>query len=52
MKKTVGGIDKGIRIIIGLILILGGIFFSMSTGWRVVIFVVAGLSLITAFTGL
>lgn len=52
MKKTVGGIDKGIRIVIGLILILIGIFLPMGTGWRVGLFIVAGLALITAFTGL
>jgi hypothetical protein len=52
MKKTVGGIDKKIRIIVGLFLILGGIFYPLSTGWRVVAFIVAGISLITAFTGL
>jgi hypothetical protein len=52
MKKTVGGIDKGIRIIIGLILILGGLFCPLATGWRVLVFIVAAISLITAFTGL
>jgi hypothetical protein len=52
MKKTVGGVDKWIRIVIGLALILGGIFFPMSTRWRAGAFVVAGIALITAFTGL
>jgi Inner membrane protein YgaP-like, transmembrane domain len=52
VKKTVGGIDKWIRIVIGLILILVGIFFPMSTRWRAGVFVVAVIALITAFTGL
>jgi hypothetical protein len=52
MKKNIGGIDKGIRIIIGLILLIGGIFYPMGTGWRVGVFIVAGLTLINAFIGL
>jgi hypothetical protein len=52
MKKTVGGIDKGVRIVIGFALILDGIFIPMTTGWRVAAFIVAGISLITAFSGL
>jgi hypothetical protein len=52
MKKTVGGIDKGVRIVIGFALILDGIFIPMTTGWRVIAFIVAVISLITAFTGL
>jgi Inner membrane protein YgaP-like, transmembrane domain len=52
MKRNIGGIDKGIRIVIGLALILGGLFFPMSTGWRVGVFIVAGITLINAFIGL
>jgi hypothetical protein len=52
MKKTVGRIDKGVRIIIGIVLTLVGILLPITTGWRVAIFILAGLSLITAFTGL
>jgi Inner membrane protein YgaP-like, transmembrane domain len=52
MKKNIGGIDKGIRIVIGLALIIGGIFIPMSTGWRVGVLIVAVITLINAFIGL
>jgi hypothetical protein len=52
MKKNIGGLDKGIRIVVGFVLILGGIFYPMSTGWRVGVFIIAGLTLINAFIGL
>ena len=51
MKKNVGGIDKILRLIIGLVLLLVGFFMQMSTGLRVGAFVVAAIALITAFTG-
>jgi len=52
MKKNVGGIDKGIRIGVGLALILVGLLAPLSTGWRIGVLVVAAIALITAFTGL
>ncbi len=52
MKKNVGGIDKGIRIVVGLALILAGLLAPLSTGWRIGVLVVAAIALITAFTGL
>jgi hypothetical protein len=52
MKKNVGGIDKAIRFIIGIILVLVGFFVQMSTGLRIGAFVVAAIAIITAFTGL
>lgn len=51
MKKNVGGIDKILRLIIGLVLLLVGFFVQMGTGLRVGAFVVAAIALITAFTG-
>ncbi len=51
MKKNVGGIDKVLRLIIGLVLLFVGFFMQMSTGLRVGAFVVAAVALITAFTG-
>jgi hypothetical protein len=51
MKKNVGGIDKAIRIIIGLALALVGVFVQMSTGLRMVAFVAAAIAVLTAFTG-
>ncbi len=52
MKKNLGGIDKTIRIIIGVVLVIVGIFAQMSTGLRIVAFVVAGIALVTAFVSL
>jgi Inner membrane protein YgaP-like, transmembrane domain len=51
MKKNVGGIDKAIRFIIGIILGLVGFFVHMGTGLRIGAFVVAAVALVTAFTG-
>jgi hypothetical protein len=51
MKKNVGGIDKVLRFIVGIVLALVGFFVEMSTGLRVGVFVVAAIALITAFTG-
>ncbi len=51
MKKNVGGVDKVLRFIVGIVLALVGFFVQMSTGLRVGAFVVAAIALITAFTG-
>jgi hypothetical protein len=51
MKKNVGGFDKVIRFIAGIVLALVGFFVQMSTGLKTVVFVVAAIALITAFTG-
>jgi hypothetical protein len=51
MKKNVGGIDKAIRIIFGIVLAILGFFVQMSTGLRVVAFVAAAVAIVTAFTG-
>jgi len=52
MKKNVGGIDKAIRVIIGIVLLLVGIFVQMGIGWRIGIFVLAGVAFLTAFVSL
>ncbi len=51
MKKNVGGIDKAIRIIIGVILLIAGLSIQMNTGLRIGVFVVAGIAFVTAFVG-
>jgi len=51
MKKNVGGIDKILRLVAGVVLALVGFFVQMSTGLRIGVFVVAAIALITAFTG-
>jgi hypothetical protein len=52
MKKTVGGIDRTIRIVVGSVLLLAGIFVQMGTGWRIGALTVAAVAYLTAFTGL
>lgn len=52
MKKNVGGIDKIIRIIFGIVLVVLGAFMELSTGFRIGFFAVAGVAFVTAFTGL
>jgi len=51
MKKNVGSIDKGIRIVAGVVLAVIGIFSAVSTGWRIALFAVSAVAIITAFTG-
>jgi hypothetical protein len=49
MKKNVGGIDKTLRIILGIVLFIVGIAVQMNTGWRIGILVIAGIALVTGF---
>ena len=49
MTNNVGSIDKTIRIIIGTVLLIVGIFVQMGMGLRITAFVVAGVALITTF---
>jgi hypothetical protein len=52
MTKNVGDADKTIRIILGAILFVIGIFVQMGTGWRIGLFAVAAIAFVTAFVGL
>ncbi len=47
MKQNVGGVDKMIRIILGIVLFIVGIIVQMGTGWTMVVFIVAGIALVT-----
>ena len=49
MKANVGSIDKTIRIIAGIVLLIVGIFVQISLGWRIGIFAIAAIALTTAF---
>jgi len=51
MKKNVGGVDKTIRIILGIALLITGAIVQMSTGLRIGAFAIAAVALVTAFTG-
>ncbi len=52
MKKNVGGADKTVRIVLGIVLVVAGLFAPVSTGIRAGMFVVAVIALGTAFSGL
>lgn len=51
MKKNVGGIDKTLRIIIGIVLLGVGLLAPLGTAGRTVSLVIAAVALVTAFTG-
>ena len=51
MKKNVGGIDKILRSILGIVAVFVGILAPISGGFRILAFVVAGIALFTAIYG-
>ena len=51
MKKNVGGIDKILRFILGIVALVVGIFAPIAGGLRIVVFVVAAVALFTAIFG-
>ena len=51
MEKNVGGIDKILRFVLGIVAILVGVFAPISGGLRIVAFVVAGIELFTGIYG-
>ncbi len=51
MEKNVGRLDKVIRIIVGIVLLIAGIFVQMGTGLKIVSFLIAAIALGTAFAG-
>lgn len=52
MKQNVGGIDRQIRILMGAVLVLAGLFAPLDPVWRTVVFVAGAIAFITAITGL
>ncbi|MDI6802172.1 MAG: DUF2892 domain-containing protein [Thermodesulfovibrionales bacterium] len=52
MKKNVGGIDKGLRIVLGIALILAGLLAPLSSGVKTAAFLVAAIALFTGIFGL
>jgi hypothetical protein len=52
MTKNVGGADRTIRFIIGVVLLIIGIAVQMGTGWKIGVFAVAVIALVTAFVSL
>lgn len=52
MKKNVGGLDKGLRIVLGIVLILVGLLAQLSGGIKTLVFLVAAVALFTGIFGL
>ncbi len=51
MNKNVAGIDKTLRIVLGLVLIIAGLFAPLGAGLRVAAFAVAAIALFTGIFG-
>ena len=51
MNRNVGGADKGVRIALGLGLLAAGLLLSVETTVQVVLFVLAGIALVTGLVG-
>jgi hypothetical protein len=49
MKSNVGGIDRTLRIIVGIVLLLVGLAAPLEMTWRIVALAVAAIALVTAF---
>lgn len=49
MKKNVGNIDKGIRIVVALLLLLAIYMELVTTPWSIILLVVAGVLVLTSF---
>lgn len=47
MKCNVGGIDRTGRIVLGIVLLLVGLFASLGVVWQVVVLVLAAIALVT-----
>lgn len=52
MKKNVGGIDKALRIVLGIALVIIGLFVPIGGGViRIAVFIVAGIAIFTGIFG-
>ncbi len=49
MKCNVGGTDRTIRIVLGILLVIAGLFAQLEMTWRIVVLVVGAIALVTAF---
>jgi hypothetical protein len=48
MKCNVGGVDRTGRIVIGIVLLLVGLFAGLGAVWQVVVLILAAIALVTA----
>lgn len=49
MKKNMGNVDKGIRIVVALLLLLAIYMELVTTPWSIILLVVAGVLVLTSF---
>jgi hypothetical protein len=49
MNCNVGGIDRTVRIVAGIALLLVGLLVPMETVWQAVVLIIAAVALVTAF---
>ena len=52
IEKNVGGIDKTVRIILGMVLLVAGLFLKGGGLGQWVLFLLAAIAFVTAFVGL
>jgi hypothetical protein len=52
MKRNVGGIDRNIRIVLGIALLVVGLAAPIEMTWRIVALVIAAIALVTAAVGM
>ena len=52
MKRTVGSADKIVRIIIAVVLVVVALKTDIGFGLKIAALVVAGIAIVTGFTGL
>jgi hypothetical protein len=48
MNCNVGGIDRTVRIVLGIALLLVGLLAPLDMTWRVIVLVIAAIALVTA----
>lgn len=48
MNCNVGGIDRTVRIVLGIALLLVGLLAPLDMTWRVIVLIIAAIALVTA----
>jgi disulfide bond formation protein DsbB len=48
MKCNVGGMDRTARLVVGVILVLAGLLAPVTMPWRILLFIIAAIALVTA----
>ena len=51
MTCNVGGVERPVRIVVGLVLLAAGAFAGLPAGWTAVAFIVGAVALITGALG-